>query len=346
MSTKKRMIQVGCGGFGEYWLGVIIPRVKPFAELVAAVDVNPEALENAKKAGLSPDKCYTDLKKALAENKADFVNVVVPMYLHETIIDAAIDAGLDIICEKPLGHNMESCARIYRKVKAAGRKLAVTMSHRFEVEKQTVEEMVKSGDYGKVNYIVSRLTMKRSMERNSDSSPESIISNALIHNLDTIRGICGCNAKTVYANAWLSQSEISPAPSALVILEMENGTRAVLEESFANGSGLDGWSDEYLRAECTYATIIADHRKITVQSEMGYPYPKSAQMPLLERDYWDHSLIIQKFTEWLDGGEAPVTQVEENIYCCALTFAAIESVKIGKTVDIPEFLKAHMEESF
>ena len=41
-----------------------------------------------------------------------------------------------------------------------------------------------------------------------------------------------------------------------------------------------------------------------------------------------------------------MTQVEENIYCCALTFAAIESVKIGKTVDIPEFLKAHMEESF
>lgn len=343
MSAKKRMLQVGCGGFGEYWLGVIIPRVAPFAELVAAVDVNPDTFVNATKAGLPLEKCYTDIKKALEENEVDFVNIVVPMHLHENIIDEAIAAGVDIVCEKPLGHSMESCARIYQKIKAAGRKLAVTMSHRFEVEKQTVEKLVKSGDYGKPNYIVSRLTMKRNMNPNADSTPELIVSNALIHNLDTIRGICGCNAKTVYANAWISQPEISPAPSALVVLEMENGTRAVLEESFANAHGLDGWSDEYLRAECTYGTIIADHRKVTVESDMGYPYPMYAVVPLLENEYWDHALILRKFVEWLDGGEPSVTQYEENIQCCALAYATIESVRTGKSIDVQEFLKTYME---
>ena len=39
MSEMKKMIQVGTGGFGVYWLESIIPRVSDFARLVAAVDV-------------------------------------------------------------------------------------------------------------------------------------------------------------------------------------------------------------------------------------------------------------------------------------------------------------------
>lgn len=344
MDAKKRMIQVGCGGFGAYWLEVIMPRVASFAEVVAAVDVNEEALKNAQKfVGLAPEKCYTDIKKALEENEADFVNVVVPPQFHESVINAAFEAGLDVISEKPLGGSMEACVRICRKAEASGRKLAVTMSHRFEVEKQTMEDMVKSGRYGKANYIVSRLNMKRMMNRNTESTVESYVNNALIHNLDTIRGICGCNVKSVYANCWISKLDVSSAASGLVILEMEDGTRAVLEESFANGSDMDGWSDEYLRAECDYATIVADHRKVTVKSDMGYPYPKREEVPLMENEYWDHALIIHDFVRWLNGGEHPVTWYNENLQCCALTYATIESAVTGKVVDVQEFLKRYEE---
>lgn len=346
MSRKKRMIQVGCGGFGAYWLEIIMPRVSSFAEVVAAVDVNPEALKNAQRyVGLPPEKCYIDLKAAIEENEADFVNVVVPMHLHETIINEAFDAGLDVLCEKPLGHNMESCVRIYNKAKEAGRKLAVTMSHRFEVEKQTVENMVKSGSYGQANYVVSRLTMKRNLNAHEESDAETMISSALIHNMDTIRGICGCNVRKVYADCWISQPDISASPSGLMIMEMENGSRAVLEESFANGSAMDGWSDEYLRVECTNATIVADHRKVTVKSDMGYPYPREAAIPLMENRYWDHALIIRQFVDWLDGGVPPVTWVEENLQCCAMVFAAIESVKTGQVVEVQEYLKKFIRQA-
>ena len=74
MSVKKKMIQVGCGGFGAYWLEVIMPRVNPFAEVVAAVDVNEAALKNAEKfVGLKPEKCYTDLQKALMDASMSFL---------------------------------------------------------------------------------------------------------------------------------------------------------------------------------------------------------------------------------------------------------------------------------
>jgi predicted dehydrogenase len=348
MSGKKKFILVGTGGFGAYWCETIIPRVSEFAQIVAAVDINPDALGNAIKfTGLNHEHCYTNLTQAIRENEADFIVIVVPPEYHESIIDSAIEAGLDIVCEKPLGESMESSVRIYKKIKATGRKLVVTMSHRYEVEKQTVEALVKSNIYGKLNYIVSRLTTKRQQLMHSESrgAPETMISSGLIHNLDTVRGICGCNAKSVYANCWYYQGgeACSNSPSGLVVVEMENGVRAVFEESFANATTMNGWSDEYLRAECANATIIADKRKVTVESHMGYPYPEFAKIQLLRGTYWDHALIIKQFTEWLCGGNPPPTFIEDNIQCCALTFAAMESSRTGKAIDVQEYLKKYIK---
>lgn len=342
---KKRYIQVGTGGFGRYWCKGIFPKIEDAAVPVAAVDVNPDVHQNAVEfLGLSPDVCYTDAEEAMKRHPADFVVVVVPPQFHEEIIDAAISHGLDIVCEKPLADTMEGCVRIYNKVKAAGRKMVVTMSHRYEVEKQTVEAMVKSSAYGKLNYMVSRLTIKRGADPDKKvTAPVALLTNGLVHNLDTARGVCGCNAKTVFADCWNFTAEDGTSGSAgMVQAVMENGVRVQFEESFGNASTLNKWSDEYLRAECADGTIVADNRKVTVQNHRGYPFPTTAEIPLRSEPYWDHALIVRSFIDWLDGGREPDTWLEDNIQCCAFLFAAVESVKTGKAVDVQEFLKRHM----
>ncbi len=342
----KRYIQVGTGGFGCYWCRGIYPKIADVAVPVAAVDINPDVHQNAVEfLGLSPEVCYTDVKEAMHHHPADFVVVVVPAKFHEEVIDAALAHGMDIVCEKPLADTMEGCVRIYNKVKAAGRKLAVTMSHRYEVEKQTVESMVKGGSYGKLNYLVSRLTMKRNIVSDPKlRNPVDLLTNGLVHNLDTARGVCGCNAKTVFADCWSFTAEDGSSGSAgMVQAVMENGVRAQFEESFGNASALNKWSDEYLRVECADGTIIADNRKVTLQNHRGFPYPVMAEIPLRSETYWDHALIVRSFIDWLDGGKAPDTQLEDSIQCCAFLFAAVESANTGKVVDVQEFLKRQMK---
>jgi len=76
-----KMIQVGTGGFGGWWCRHFLPPnvADGHVEVVAAVDKNPDAFVNAREGlGLREDQCYTDLKKALDENTADFCTVVVP----------------------------------------------------------------------------------------------------------------------------------------------------------------------------------------------------------------------------------------------------------------------------
>ena len=71
-----KVIQIGSGGFGAAWCSDFLPpNIKDnLVEVVAAVDINPEALRNARKyLGLSAAQCYTDIKKAFDENPDDWL---------------------------------------------------------------------------------------------------------------------------------------------------------------------------------------------------------------------------------------------------------------------------------
>ena len=355
---KLKFIHVGTGNFGMYWGRLIHPSIAPFAECVAAVDIDEEALNNFRALkSLPDDKYYTSVRQALIENKVDFIVMVVMPNARMPIYDLAIEFGVDVLCEKPAAGTMEDYVTLYRKMKAAGRKISVTMSHRYEREKQTLEHMVKSGAYGKLNFIYGRLAMQRSKTFNrryfgTDPALQTPyhrtrreLSEGVIHEYDTFRGISGANASKVFCRRWqfdpADGSEHFPSVS-LTYVTMENGVRCLIEHSNAYAVTTNGWGNEHFRAECANATLIADNRKVTVMSGMGLPYPEKAEMPLIGGEYFDHSQLAWDFCNWLNGGPEPQTTLEDNMQCAAITFAALESAFSEKEVDVQEFLREHM----
>ena len=347
-----RFILVGAGGFGAAWCAHFIPKVTSFAQCTALVDIRQDALDNAKQYKLVPDdRYYSDLELAIEENPCDFLAVVVPPEVRPGIIDIAIRYRLDVLSEKPVAGTMEECVTIYRKMKAAGLKIAVTMSHRMEREKQTLEHLVKSGTYGKLNYIYGRLAMKRAsypaIGRYAEIQTLPLydvrrrgLSEGVIHELDTLRGIAGSNAAQVFCKYWLFDSAGSRKEScSFTQVTMENGVQCLIEHSSGNAATLNGWGNEHFRAECEFATLTADHQNVTLQSDLGLPFPSQAQMPLLDGEYFDHSLLIYDFCRWREGGPEPATSLEDNLQCLALTFAALESAETGREIDVQEFLQ-------
>ena len=142
---KRRAILVGIGSWGEWWCRDFLPPVirGRKLEIAAAVDLDPQRFEIAEKnLGISYAKFYTDARKAFEENRADFCIIVVQPGYHEKIVDLAIEYGLDILSEKPIADTLESAIRIAEKVRRAGRKMAVTMSHRFDQDKTTLRHAV------------------------------------------------------------------------------------------------------------------------------------------------------------------------------------------------------------
>lgn len=351
MNKPLRYIQIGIGGFGQWWCNAFLPRLKTLglAESVAAVDINPDVFHIAKNSlGLHDSKLYTDVEKAVAENKPDFITIVVPPAFHEQMVDIAIRHKCHILSEKPIADTMSACCRIYKKVKAANLKMAVTMSHRFDQDKMSLEAEVKSGKYGRLHYIVHRFTCNcrkfASWGKFRHEIPDPLLVEGTVHHFDILRALSGADAATVYAKTWNPPwGEYAGDSTGLIILEMTNGVKCLYEGAKANATTLNGWGNDYLRAECEDGTLELDKRNLRVIRD-GNGRLLAQDLPLLEKEAWTNFLLAEMFCEWLNGTRKDhPTNLDDNMQCAALLFAAIESAHTGKPVNVQDFLAKNLE---
>lgn len=350
MPRPLRFIQVGTGGFGAYWCKQVMPRLLAMgkAEVAAVVDINPENLQNAvDNYGKNTDRCFTDAQAAFAQVPADFVIIVVPPAYHEQIVDLALARGMHILSEKPIADSMDACVRIYRKVTAAGVKMGVTMSHRFDQDKQTLQRLVQSGDLGRLNYVVCRFTHNcrafGSWGKFRHQIPDPLLIEGTVHHFDIFRALAG-DAKTVFTRSWNpAWGEYAGDSTALISMEMENGIHCFYEGAKANASTMNGWGNEYFRAECEFGTAIMDRRRVSVLRGGAWETPVEESIALLEQPAWTNPWLAEQFIDWVNGGPAMATRIDDNIQCAALLFAAIESAHAGQPVDVQAFLRRHLD---
>ena len=345
-----KMIQVGTGGFGGWWCRNFLPPnvEEGLVEVVAAVDTNPEAFANAKEGlGLPDDKLYTDIRKAFDENKADFCTIVVPPAFHEQVVDIALDHDMHILSEKPIADSLEASVRIADKVRHAGKKMGVTMSHRFDQDKTTMRRELRSGEHGALDYLICRFTHDcrrfASWGKFRHEIPDALMVEGAVHHLDIMADFAGAKCDTIYAQTWNpAWGEFAGDSQGLVIMSFENDTRGFYEGAKTNAVCLNGWSNEYFRAECELSTLILSRRKLT---RYAYKPDKewgeedvAHEIPLIEQPKWSNTWLIEKFVRWLDGGEPMETNVEDNLQSIALIFAAIRSSRTGQPVKVQELL--------
>jgi predicted dehydrogenase len=346
-----KVIQVGTGGHGRSWCARFLPPniEDGLIDVVAAVDANPEALKNAQEfLGLSPERCYTDMQQAFDENPADFCVVVVPPAFHEAVVDVALAHDLHILSEKPIADTLEASLRIAEKVKRAGKKMGVTMSHRFDQDKTTLRQELRSGRNGALDYLICRFTCN--MRNFNDWGAEfrhtmidPLMVEGSVHHLDMIADLAGANCDTLYAQTWNPRwGEYGGDSQGQVMLSFENGVRAFYEGAKTNAIGLNGWTNEYVRAECERATLVMDCRRIERHPyEGGRIYKREGEgteIRLLEQKKWMNAWLVEQFVAWLDGGEVMPTNLEDNLQSVALIFAAIESSRTGQPVKVQDFL--------
>ncbi len=353
-----KMIQVGTGGFGGYWCAAFLPPnvADGLVEVVAAVDTNPEALKNAQEhLGLRPDQCYTDIEKAFDENRADFCTVVVPPAFHEQVVDQALAHDMHILSEKPIADTLEASVRIAGKVKRAGKKMGVTMSHRFDQDKTTLRRELRSGRYGALDYLVCRFTCDcrrfGSWGKIRHEIPDALMVEGSVHHLDILADMAGAKCDTIYAQTWNpAWGEFAGDSQGLVMMHFENGVRATYEGAKTNAAGLNGWSKEYVRAECENTTLIMNRRRLERFTHNPEHYTEGLEgqgeeIPLIDQPKWSNTWLIEKFVRWLDGGEPMETNVEDNLQSVALIFSAIESSRTGQPVKVQEFLEKTRREA-
>ena len=144
-----RFIQVGVGGFGKGWVNVL--KNEPNAEVVGMVDLSEEALKAAcEKGGYKDSICFTDLDACLAAVEADAMVVVTPPEYHCGPVVAGLNAGLNVISEKPMADNMENCFKMLKAAKESGKSYVVSQNYRYGSPMWTIGNLVKDGVIGEI----------------------------------------------------------------------------------------------------------------------------------------------------------------------------------------------------
>jgi len=320
--------------------------------VVALVDVNPQALEFGRNVlKLPAERCFTDPRAAFAAHKADFCTVVVPPNFHEQIVDIAIEHGVDILSEKPIADTMEASARIARKVKAAGRKMAVTMSHRFDQDKTTLRQLIRSGKLGAVNTVSCRYAADLrehlawgALFRHTMMDPLMI--EGAVHHLDLVADLAGAQCETLTATTWKpAWAKYAGDTDGIVMMTFLNGARGIYEGSSSAAVGLNDWNRDYFRVDCELGTAILNSREIEVfmRADLVRQRCREGQgqkIQLITQPKWLNNWLIEKFCRWLDGGPEMETNVAANLHGAALIFAGIESSRKGQTINVQEYIRS------
>src|SRR5215212_8469200 len=143
---KPRVGFVGLGWIGRNRLQSVVDA--GVAEIAAIQDVQASAVEEAHK--LSDDAVqFSDFEELLRED-LDGVVIATPNRFHAEQSIAALERGISVFCQKPLGRNAFETRRIIEAARNADCALGVDLSYRAIPAMQAVSDFVESGDLGNV----------------------------------------------------------------------------------------------------------------------------------------------------------------------------------------------------
>lgn len=153
----KRYAVVGLGSRSSMYTHALHTEYKEVGQLVAFCDFNQTRMNywNAhyeKSLGVSPVPTYhpADFEKMLTEQQVDVVIVTSIDRTHDEYIVRAMQAGRDVLVEKPMTIDAPRCQRILDTIKTTGRNLTVTHNYRYALLPSKIKELLKSKVIGDI----------------------------------------------------------------------------------------------------------------------------------------------------------------------------------------------------
>ena len=252
-----RLIKVGIIGCGGIANKKHMPALKKVAdcEMVAFCDIIPERAEAAKVKFGTPDaKVYTDYKELLADPEIEVVHVCTPNRAHSFITVDALDAGKNVMCEKPMAINTEEAQKMLDAKARSGKLLSIGYQSRFRDDAVFMKQEAEAGTFGDIYYAKATALRRRKVPTwgvflNEYEQGGGPLIDIGTHALDLTLWIMNnykpkyclgsvyhkLNNDTNQGNQWgnWDPEKFTVEDSAFGFVVMENGATIVLESSWA-----------------------------------------------------------------------------------------------------------------
>ena len=329
-----RIIQVGVGKFGGRWVS-LLSKAKG-VKVVALADINAEALAAAQeKLSLPASFCFKDFRKAIDTAEADALINVTPPRVHRQVALYAFKRGLDVLTEKPLADTMKNAKDMVEVARKTRRKLMVSQNYRFQRWARTVRRIIDKKQYGELGHLSikffkalrRRTGFRRKMEH-------LLLVDMSIHHFDLIRYILGTEPVRLYARTWNPKWSWSQGNvAAAVIIEMKNKATVVYDANWVATERQTTWNGEWVFQFARGRVALRDD--VLYEAKVGKE-EKPARLAGLPCQSQEYSFL--EFRRAIRENRQPETSGKNNLASLAMVFAAIESSKKGRAVELRKFL--------
>jgi predicted dehydrogenase len=117
----------------------------------------------AQRLGIAADRAYGDWREMLAgesarEDRVDLVTVATPNSTHFEITKAFLEAGFNVLCEKPMTVTVEEGEEIVKIARATGRICAVNYCYSAYPMVRQARAMVRAGELGNIRLVVTNFS--------------------------------------------------------------------------------------------------------------------------------------------------------------------------------------------
>ena len=190
---------IGCGRIAT---NHIKAAVSNHLHIAAVCDVKPEAMGALlAKHGLEGDpsiRRYTDYRQMLAENEIQLAAIATESGLHAQIALDCIEAGVNVIIEKPMAMSMADAEEIIRRSQDKNVKVCACHQNRFNTAVQETRRALEEGRFGKLSHGSIHVRWNRNQDyytqapwRGTWAQDGGCLMNQCIHGIDLLRWMMG-----------------------------------------------------------------------------------------------------------------------------------------------------------
>lgn len=318
--NKIKFAVVGCGSIGKRHIAVL--DAEPMAELVAICDLDET---KCKEQSLLYNNIpyFTSFEKMLSEIKADVINIVTPHTLHAPMSVQALNAGFNVLVEKPMAITLSDCTLMNTAAERNNKKLWVVKQNRHNIPVKLTKNAIDKGMLGKIFMVKCDVLWNRYQGYYDESTwrgKKELEGGALYtqasHFIDLLVWWCGNVEEVKAVTATLNHS-----------IETEDTGSAVVK--FASGTmGSINWTT------CVYnknyegsITIIGEHGTIKIGGQYlnkiefwdvrGYPLQEGVEFTDKPNSYGkyqgtssNHDKVIRTIIETFNNKEMNTDTVE------------------------------------
>lgn len=285
------------------------------------------------------ERFVTDYREILDDPSIDTVDVAGPVFIHCPITLEALDAGKDVICEKPMALNLDEVDQMINKAKETGRRLLVKKYQRFSRPHQLAKEMIDGGTLGRA-YFGKASVVEQHLDQEND--PEAwrgtwekagggVLMDFAIHKIDLMQFFFGrAQAVTATTRRLVAEHPNKAEDIGIVTIEYAAGSIANIVSFNCDDSLPKAWH----RQEIYGTEGSLQIHEIDTTLNMNLTVNGRSDEVVSVPNWWEEAniTVIRHLIDCLVDGTEPVAPLSEVRHDLEIISAAYRSSNEGKRI--------------